>query len=313
MPVCESARLLYGRQGLVRVVRCRGCGHYYQNPRPTRETIDVYYTGAYGPHAPATAPPAAAPAARTPWHLSRPVRAIPGLRALYHWLSDPYSEPPPPGPPGRMLEIGSGQGRYLEAMQQQGWTVEGIEPAFEPGERCRARGLVVRTGRFEDFDLPPSSYDAVVMWMVVEHLHDPIRSLQAIRELLRPSGHLLFSVPNWGCWEPWAFGRHYYILNEPTHLHHFTPRTIRRLLAQSGFEVERLYHQHNAYNIVGSLGLWFADHPVSRHLGERMLAFCEAPSLFGRLALAPLAKLAAACRQGGRMTLVARPMPKRLL
>lgn len=310
--VMSASHLLYDRPGQVRIVRCIECGHYYQNPRPTRETIGLCYPQNYGPHVeiqPTDATPSADGVVNDkPWYLRSFVRSIPGLRRLYYGLGDRYSEMLPTVPnTGRALEIGSGSGRYLEKLQQQGWDIEGIEPALEPGERCRARGLPVRTGVFEDFDFQTGHYNAVISWMVIEHLHDPVAALREIRRILQPDGVLVFSVPNVACWETWFFRGCSFILNEPTHLHHFTPHSLKRLLFLSGFTLNRLHYQENLYNVVGSLGICLLSCWPNSGFGRRLLEFCESPTMSGRLALAPFAKLAAALRQTGRVTIVATP------
>lgn len=310
--VMVASNLLYDRPGQVRIVRCTQCGHYYQSPRPTRDTIGLCYPQNYGPHVESTETPSGEPednaAAKKPWYLSKLARSIPGLRRLYYGLNDRFSEiNPPTSRPGRALEIGCGSGRYLESLQQQGWDIEGIEPVHEPGERCRARGLRVRTGSFEDFEFEAESYDAVIAWMVVEHLHDPVRALQRVRRILRPRGVLVFSVPNFACWETWFFRRYHFMINEPTHLHQFTPHSVRQLLTRSGFKLTRLHFQENLYYVVGSLGIWLSNCCPRIYNGQRLLDFCESPSMRGRLAFAPFAKLAAAMRQTGRITIVATP------
>ncbi len=310
--VITASNLLYDRPGRVRVVRCCECGHYYQSPRPTPETIGQCYPQNYGPHVEhqqeEPGPSENCETTNRPWYLSDAVRAIPGLRQLYYRLEDRFSEiVPPADTPGRALEIGCGSGRYLEMLQQQGWDMEGIEPALEPSIRCRDRGLRVRTGTFEAFELEANEYDAVIAWMVIEHLHDPVSALREIRRILRPGGLLVFSVPNFACWETWFFRRYHYMINEPTHLHHFTPRSLQQLLAHAGFKLTRLHYQQNLYYVVGSIGIWLSNCCPRIYNGRRLLDFCESPSLRGRLALAPFAKLAAALRQTGRITIVATP------
>lgn len=39
-------------------------------------------------------------------------------------------------------------------------------------------------------------YDAVIHWGLLEHFSDPAPVLQVSRDLLRPGGHLIFSMPN---------------------------------------------------------------------------------------------------------------------
>ena len=143
-------------------------------------------------------------------------------------------------------------------------------------------------------------------WMVIEHLHDPQATLREIRRIAKESAWLVFSVPNVGCWEPLIFRRYWYSLQLPTHLHQFTPHTLRQLLHQNGFELVRVIHQRNVLSIVGSLGIWLREQFPWIRLGPKLVRFADDVSLWGRLALAPLAILLAWLHQGGRLTVVAR-------
>jgi rubredoxin len=42
-----SGNLLHSNAGIFRLVTCQRCGHIYQNPRPTEETIHQYYPEDY--------------------------------------------------------------------------------------------------------------------------------------------------------------------------------------------------------------------------------------------------------------------------
>lgn len=311
----EVSDFIYDRKGAAKIVRCNDCGHLYQNPRPTRDTIGVCYTADYGPHThdlspvPAVDDSSAQPQERR-WYLTPAVRSIPGIKAIYHWLSAGSEAPVrlPPAKEAKALEIGCGSGGYLQRLLRAGWQVEGIEFADEPARRCRQLGFRVHTTGIEDADLSPRAYDLVVAWMVVEHLHDPSAVLRQMNDLLKPDGILMISVPNIDCWELRAFGKYNFILNEPTHLQHFSVASIRRLLVSSGFEIESIDYQKNVYNIVGSVGIWLKSRFPKRQLGNRLLAFCDNPLMWGRLALAPLAKSLAAIRQSGRITIIAKPL-----
>jgi SAM-dependent methyltransferase len=307
--------MLHGLPGEFQLVRCAGCGHHYLNPRPTPDCIHHYYPETYGPHhlaEPAESPPEAgaaiAGAGKQPWYLSPPVRRIPGLRRLYYWLSESYAQiiPGVGGSPKRALELGCADGRFLERLEREGWEAEGVEPAEEPARLAQARGLRVHIGRLEPGRMQAGHFDAVFVWMVLEHLHDPLATLREIRRVTKDSGWLVFSVPNFACWERRVFGRYWYALQLPTHLHHFNPATLRQILRRSGFDCVRVIHQRNVLNFPGSVGLWLRDRFPRSRLGPALLHFTDHPGLWGTLAMAPLAILLAWLRQGGRLTVVAR-------
>ena len=50
-PVLSGVDMLHGVPGEYRVIRCRQCGLMRTDPRPTPDTIGLYYPSHYGPHA----------------------------------------------------------------------------------------------------------------------------------------------------------------------------------------------------------------------------------------------------------------------
>lgn len=100
---------------------------------------------------------------------------------------------------GRLLDVGSGDGRFLLRASQEGWrgTLSGLE--FNPDMARRRRGpFKIEIGKIEEFverpDLQP--YDVVTIFDVLEHLAEPGRSLGHIVRLIRPGGTLVITVPN---------------------------------------------------------------------------------------------------------------------
>lgn len=313
-PLCQSpdwkrlrvcSDLLYGVPGEFQFVRCANCSHVYMNPRPTVADLPRCYPGGYVPH---QAYRESVSPQRSPWYLSRGVRRIPGLRALYYWLVETRSAiVPSQVSPGRALEIGCGRGDFLEQLARAGQDVYGVEPAPTAAEIARQRGFHVHTGTLESASLASGGFDAAFAWMVVEHLPEPRVTLSEIHRVLAPDGRLFFSVPNHGCWEPRAFGRFWAGYDAPRHLQQFTPHSLRRLLDECGFTVERIIHQTSPLYPLGSLGLWLRSRFPRCRIGSRLVdAYLQNPPLWVTLMLAPLAKLQALLRQSGRLTVIAR-------
>ena len=66
------------------------------------------------------------------------------------------------------------------------------------------------------------SFDAVVLWHVAEHLHDPATTLRNVASLLRPGGVLMIAVPNFGSPEAKIGKAGWFHLDVPRHVFHFT-------------------------------------------------------------------------------------------
>ncbi len=205
------------------MVRCRLCGLLRTNPRPTPESIQVYYPDDYGPYRGTRVPEESA---RPPW--------LRKLAALIWRIFDSNAQRLPEQAPGRMLEIGCASGKFLDHMARRGWQVEGIEFSAAAGAEARMAGLSVQVGPVAAALPPAKPFDLVVGWMVLEHLHDPVGALRRMREWTRPGGWLVASVPNAACWELGFFGERWYALHLPNHLWHPTPETLRRVLLSVG-------------------------------------------------------------------------------
>jgi len=279
------------------VVRCRSCGLMFTNPRPTEDEIGPYYVG-YSVHDPGDQ------AADVPL---APRPRAPGLLARALGLGNPGLPELPAG--ARVLEIGCAAGAFLASLRDRGWCLEGIEPSPTAAAYARdVRGLDVRCGTIETVDLPEAAFDLVFAWHVVEHFAHPVRTLTAIRRVLKPGGLLCLSLPNAGAIEARIFGSYWGAWDPPLHYYHFTPASISAVLEKAGFAVTDIQHQRNVANIAQSLGAFLRDRRAGSALGRYLLRFGEGVPHEATITAVtkPLAVLLAAMRQGGRITVVGR-------
>ncbi len=134
------------------------------------------------------------------------------------------------GKPGRLLDFGCGDGGFLLAAEAAGWRVQGVET--NP-DIARARGLDILSRLDELVD----EFDAITLWHSLEHVLAPGRVLSALSSHLKPGGYLLVAVPNRASWQSRLFGAHWFHLDVPRHLSHFTPSALRFALEREGLEV----------------------------------------------------------------------------
>jgi SAM-dependent methyltransferase len=87
------------------------------------------------------------------------------------------------------------------------------------------------TVRCSVFALPfrAETFDGVICTEVLEHVPDPIKALEAVREVLRPGGHLYVTVPM-------TWGLHY----EPHDYFRFTKYGLAHLAGVTQYEIEDL-------------------------------------------------------------------------
>ncbi len=232
------------------VVRCDSCGLAYTSPMPSlADLMPFYNTGIYAKDE------RRAPAAvdRILWLLADVrLREIEAIKR-----------------PGRLLDVGSGKGRFLSRAGHRGWRAKGVEPVAGSVALARARhGVDVIVGTLEEAAFAARSFDVVTMWHVLEHLADPRGAMAEARRLLDDGGLLALEIPNLASLQAQIGRDRWFHMMLPHHLVHFTPETLRRLLADNGFEVVRMRTfspEHGPFGMLQSL--------LNRAGGERDFLF----------------------------------------
>lgn len=159
--------------------------------------------------------------------------------------------------PGRVLDIGCGRGQTLAELRRAGWDVQGVELNENAAHFAReVLALPVDVSPFDGRQYPDQSFDAVVLWHVLEHLHDAPATLDEIGRILKPDGLLLVAVPNLASWQARVCGYGWFHLDLPRHVWHFTSSGLEAALARAGFDViERSYasFEQNPFGWIQSL------------------------------------------------------------
>ncbi len=143
------------------------------------------------------------------------------------------------GERGRLVEVGSYCGVFLEEARSRGWEVRGIEPSRWACEVARSSGLDVHCGTLDDgrHEVAPESQDAVILWDVLEHVEDPRDLLEQAHALIRDDGVLCFSTLDMDSWFPRLMGKRWPWLID-MHIFYFDRHGLQRMLEERGFEVE---------------------------------------------------------------------------
>ncbi len=155
---------------------------------------------------------------------------------------------------GRLLDIGCNEGRGLKIYQRNGFEAEGLEPNEKASAVACEHGFKVHTEPLEQFK-PARPYDVCVLSNVLEHSLDPKQMLSHVRRILKPGGQIWVSCPNSQSRLRFLFGRYWINWHVPFHITHFSEKTLRYVLEDSGFAIER------TKNITP--GLWVAHSILS--------------------------------------------------
>jgi 2-polyprenyl-3-methyl-5-hydroxy-6-metoxy-1,4-benzoquinol methylase len=148
------------------------------------------------------------------------------------------------GGPKTILDIGCGNGAFLDLALGSGWTIAGVD--IKLADDARELDCPLWEGRLEEIDFCGKTFTVVRLNHVLEHTQDPLNELKICRGLVAPGGILFISVPNIAGISPrlkslqsrlhlkshrW---RHYAAMH---HLFFFSPRTLTALVERAGFRV----------------------------------------------------------------------------
>jgi 2-polyprenyl-3-methyl-5-hydroxy-6-metoxy-1,4-benzoquinol methylase len=139
-------------------------------------------------------------------------------------------------PPGKILDVGCGNGARLVRLRALGWDVHGQE--VDPDAAAEARrtsGAPVHLGHLENAEFAEGSFDVVTVSHVIEHVHDPVGLLRECRRILRVDGIVVVTTPNVESYGHARFGASWRGLEPPRHLYLFSQRTLRETAMRGGF------------------------------------------------------------------------------
>ena len=142
---------------------------------------------------------------------------------------------------GRLLDVGSGSGFFLDVARERGWEVHGTE--YDPNmvASCAARGFHMQQGPLDPSNYAQGSFDVITSFEVLEHLVAPQQELSYFHQLLRPGGALYLTTPNFNALSRRIARGSWNIVNYPEHLNYYTPSTIRTALLGAGFQERRIW------------------------------------------------------------------------
>jgi len=231
-PLCNTAagRVCYD-YGTTKIIRCHGCGLWRTCPRLSPPELATYYqqhhysdelqqAGQYDT-----------------WHRrhadvwrtnARLVLREARRRGLGH------------GGAATLLDVGCGHGFFLEECGALSLQARGIDTS-PPAVKYAAEELKLDVRAMPLDELPAERYDVITLWGVLEHVPQPLRTMEQVRAHLKPGGMTWVMTPNTNALERFLKGAQYFNFLNRSHLTHFHRGTLRALLVRAGFTNVRRY------------------------------------------------------------------------
>ncbi len=97
----------------------------------------------------------------------------------------------------RVLDIGCGDGFFLDGLRSNGIQCEGIETNHSAALKAAAKGHVIHEMMIQNFsDHHSAVYDVVCAMQVLEHIYDVTDFVSHAMKIIKPGGKLIIAVPN---------------------------------------------------------------------------------------------------------------------
>lgn len=231
-PVCSSGEYelfietqdFFLTQEKFSIARCKRCGFIFTHNPPSEKEIGRYYESQdYVSHDD-----------NAPGFVNSVYRGVRSFmlrrkRNLVKHLTQQKT--------GKILDIGSGTGHFLEEMKGAGWITKGIEISQKAREFSvnELHLDIIPPEEIKSFE--SGSFDCITLWHVLEHFHDPDGYASEIYRLLKPGGTCLVALPNCSSYDAVHYGKYWAAYDVPRHLWHFTPATFRKFSEKNGFNL----------------------------------------------------------------------------
>jgi SAM-dependent methyltransferase len=158
----------------------------------------------------------------------------------------------------RVLDIGCGYCETLGYHKTRGCEVYGVEADENARQIAERYGFNIEIGLFDPKKYEPNFFDYVTMDKVLEHIVDPLKTLQEIHSVLKPGGRFIATVPNPKAFGRYFFGKYWLKWHLPFHRHCYSHRSMEILAENAGYKVVSMRSATESVYLLYNWGHMFA-------------------------------------------------------
>lgn len=223
----HSGRILYKNKKF-NLIECETCNFKHLDPIPSDKELLSYYKKEYFQSA-------------KPEYLSEDRKEIEHRNIFFDQRLDFFTK----NAPGRsLLDIGCGDGLFLERAKGRGFKVYGVEPSEQASSIARSNSLNVFNGTLDSFIKQNEKlFDIVHLKNVLEHVNNPNLVLNECIKLLKREGILYLEVPNdfnlFQVFGSWINNESKSWICIPDHINYFNFNSLGKLLLNKKLTILR--------------------------------------------------------------------------
>lgn len=228
--------------GKFKYIRCCLCKLVWLSPRPTAGVLGKYYPNVYRAYLVSEKISSFKKQIRQIIYGSSLLSRIFIKDQLFFWKKK-----------GKILDVGTGNGKYLEILRGWGYDSYGLELSPAVVRVAKKNGIKnIEQGVLLTSKYPNNSFDVIRFSHVMEHVRSPKKELIKTNKLLKKGGKVVIIIPNLRSVFFTIFRSFWYPLDPPRHFYHFTPKIIKKYLKLSGFKDIEIKYIQSPYTLIRS-------------------------------------------------------------
>lgn len=168
----------------------------------------------------------------------------------------------------RVLDIGGGEGAFLDRARQQGLETIGLELNRHAAAKAAAKGHRMITQNLADIPLADlgGGMEFITLFQVLEHVPAPPQFIREVARLLKPGGLLVVAVPNERMFNFYQFDPANW---PPHHVSRWQPRSFAWLGRALGLKVLAIEREPLLASEIAHF--WRGRNQVASVVGQRQL------------------------------------------
>ena len=150
-----------------------------------------------------------------------------------------------------LCDIGTGEGIFLKVLSDFGYkNIFGIEPSIKNTEFVKINNLKIINSVINDVEniIYKNNIHTITMFHLIEHLCDPLESVNLIFKSLNNGDKLIIETPNFEAYTIKKVNYKHKLIY-PEHFFYFNQKNLRLLLEKIGFKIiatgKRDFNQNN--------------------------------------------------------------------
>ena len=130
-----------------------------------------------------------------------------------------------------VLDYGCGSGDFVKYLRKKSINAYGYDPNAEFNAIEETNFLTNRE------TWKNKKYDIIVLWHVLEHVHNPFFLIQLLKKRLNKKGKIFIAIPNFKSFDSKYYGKYWAGYDTPRHLWHFSRKSIHLIAKKYNFKI----------------------------------------------------------------------------